>query len=78
MRPVLMLTLALASGPTTGMVTSAQGQSPSQDAPTITFKSSIELVRVSAVVRDRRGRFVRDLSSKEFEVTDGGISPDDR
>jgi Ca-activated chloride channel family protein len=72
MRPVLMLTLALASGPTG--ITSAQSQSTPQDAPTITFRSSIDLVRVSAVVRDRKGRFVRDLSSKEFEIVDGGIT----
>jgi Ca-activated chloride channel family protein len=28
-------------------------------------------VRVSAVVRDRKGRFVRDLSTRDFEVLDG-------
>jgi Ca-activated chloride channel family protein len=73
MRPVLMLTLALATGPT-GNIVRAQGQGAPQDVPTITFKSSIDLVRVSAVVRDRKGRFVRDLSSKEFEILDGGIT----
>jgi VWFA-related protein len=72
MRPVLMLTLVLASGPT-GFI-SAQSQSAPQDAPTVTFRSSIDLVRVSAVVRDRKGRFVRDLTSKEFEIVDGGIT----
>ena len=36
------------------------------------FRSSVDLVRVSAVVRDRRGRFVRDLSALDFQVIDHG------
>jgi Ca-activated chloride channel homolog len=40
--------------------------------PKATFKSSVDLVRVSAVVRDRKGRFVQDLSARDFEVFDGG------
>ncbi|HTK28049.1 MAG TPA: VWA domain-containing protein [Vicinamibacterales bacterium] len=40
--------------------------------PVATFKASIDLVRVSAVVRDRKGRFVQDLSARDFEVLDGG------
>lgn len=40
--------------------------------PPITFKSSVDLVRVSAVVRDHKGRFVRDLEARDFEVFDGG------
>jgi Ca-activated chloride channel family protein len=35
------------------------------------FKSNIDLVRISAVVRDRKGRFVRDLTSRDFEILDG-------
>lgn len=37
-----------------------------------TFKSSVNLVQVRAVVRDRRGRFVDGLAKKDFEVIDGG------
>jgi Ca-activated chloride channel homolog len=37
-----------------------------------TFRSSIELVRVSAFVRDRKGRFVTDLSKADFEVLENG------
>ena len=33
----------------------------SQTPPVATFKSSVDLVRISAVVRDRKGRFVQDL-----------------
>jgi Ca-activated chloride channel homolog len=37
-----------------------------------TFQSGIDLVRVAAVVRDRKGRFVQDLVAKDFEVLDDG------
>jgi Ca-activated chloride channel family protein len=50
--------------PTTGW---AQGA-----APAITFKSSVDVVRVAAVVRDHKGRFVRDLAARDFEVLDEG------
>ena len=40
--------------------------------PAPTFKSSVDLVRVSAVVRNRKGRFVDDMSVRDFEVIDGG------
>jgi len=39
--------------------------------PVATFTSSVELVRVSAVVRDRKGRFVKDLEIRDFEVLEG-------
>jgi Ca-activated chloride channel family protein len=32
----------------------------------------VDVVRVSAVVRDKRGRFVRDLRASDFEVLDSG------
>lgn len=41
--------------------------------PVATFKASVDLVRVSAVVRDKKGRFVYDLTARDFEITDGGI-----
>ncbi len=53
----------------------ASAQQPTPSAPPVaTFKSSVDLVRVSAVVRDRKGRFVRDLSVRDFEVLDGGVN----
>src|SRR5262249_31331950 len=33
-----------------------------QEQPRATFRSSVDLVRVAAVVRDHRGRFVQDLT----------------
>src|SRR5262245_46888625 len=44
----------------------------SQQPPTATFRSAVDLVRVSAVVRDHKGRFVRDLTERDFEVLDRG------
>jgi len=44
-----------------------------QDMPPVaTFKSAVDLVRISAVVRDRKGRFVRDLTVDDFHVLDDG------
>jgi Ca-activated chloride channel family protein len=48
----------------------AQDQQP----PVASFKSSVDMVRVAAVVRDQKGRFVRDLKVNDFEVLDGGSS----
>ena len=46
----------------------AQGQAPAVAA----FKSSVDMVRIAAVVRDQKGRFVQDLTARDFEVLDGG------
>jgi VWFA-related protein len=43
-----------------------------QSAPQIVFKSSVEVVTVSAAVRDQRGRIIRDLKKSDFEVIDSG------
>jgi Ca-activated chloride channel family protein len=40
--------------------------------PAITFRSGVDLVSVSAVVRDKKGKVVRSLNPKDFEVLDGG------
>jgi Ca-activated chloride channel homolog len=37
-----------------------------------TFKSGVDLVTVSATVRDNRGRLVRNLTVKDFQVIDRG------
>jgi VWFA-related protein len=46
----------------------AQEQLP----PVAAFKAGVDLVRIAAVVRDQKGRFVRDLTARDFEVLDGG------
>jgi Ca-activated chloride channel family protein len=40
--------------------------------PPASFKSSVDMVRIAAVVRDHKGRFVADLSARDFEILDGG------
>lgn len=43
-----------------------------RQAPATRFRSSVDLVSVAAVVRDRKGRFVKDLAQKDFEIVEGG------
>ena len=47
--------------------------SAAQQPPIAAFTSSVDLVRVTAVVRDRKGRFVGDLTRRDFEILDGGV-----
>ena len=47
---------------------------PAQNPPVATFRSSVEVVSVSAVVRDRKGRFVGNLDKADFIVTEAGQS----
>jgi len=41
-------------------------------AATPTFRSAVDLVSVAAVVRDKRGRFARNLRKEDFVVDEGG------
>lgn len=49
------------------MVLQAAAQAPP------TFRSSVDVVRLAAVVRDQKGRFVRGLAPHDFEVFDSGL-----
>ena len=50
-----------------------QQQQPSESqAVKPTFKSGVDLVTVTATVRDRRGRLVKGLEATDFEVLDHG------
>ena len=51
---------------------SSNGQVAVQAPPTVSFKASVDMVRVAAVVRDHKGRFVADLTARDFEILDGG------
>src|SRR4051812_2574608 len=53
-----------------GSAARAQDQTP----PVAAFKSSVDMVRIAAVVRDQKGRFVQDLTARDFEVLDGGTT----
>lgn len=50
-------------------LSSSQGAEAQRPAK---FKSGVELVSVSAVVRDRKGRFVSDLAQQDFTVIEAG------
>jgi Ca-activated chloride channel homolog len=49
----------------------AQSQPPDQQAAP-RFRSSVDIVTIAAVVRDRKGRFISDLSQKDFEIVEAG------
>ena len=63
MQTKIALALALAAS-------SGVGSNAGQDHPT--FKSSVELVPISAVVRDGRNRLVNNLTVDDFQVLDNG------
>jgi VWFA-related protein len=44
--------------------------------PKPTFRSAVDLVSVAAVVRDRKGRFARNLRKDDFVVEEGGARRD--
>jgi len=64
-RGFLLLLASLAVTPV-----SSVGQEPA--APQPSFKSGIDLVTVTATVRDRKGRLVTGLEATDFEVLDNG------
>jgi VWFA-related protein len=66
-RPALALAAVLGLLPP-----GAGAQQTSQPAGTPTFRSSTSVVSVTAVVRDRKGRFVRDLERGDFTVEESG------
>jgi Ca-activated chloride channel family protein len=43
-----------------------------QVPPPASFKASVDMVRIAAVVRDHKGRFVADLTARDFEILDRG------
>ena len=65
--------LLLNIGATAALMLSATPLPAAQEKPIATFKSGVELVRLNAVVRDKKGRFVQNLTVRDFEVFDGGI-----
>ena len=58
-----------------GVMTSAvvlAAQQPQQPAPEATFRASTDLVTIDAVVTDRDGQLVTNLTREDFEVTVAG------
>jgi len=69
---LINVTAAMLVAVAAGVETVSAQQTQPSIPPVATFRASVDLVRVSAVVRDRKGRFVRDLAVRDFEVLDGG------
>src|SRR6185503_12283676 len=57
---------------TTARADVSQQQPPQEPAAAPRFRSSVAMVSVAAVVRDRKGRFVTDLAKKDFEIIEAG------
>jgi VWFA-related protein len=69
-----LVTLLMAgplAGQTSGVGQAGQPQDPAQGG---VFRSGVDLVTVSATVRDRRGRAVPDLIATDFQVFDRGVA----
>jgi VWFA-related protein len=66
---LILMTLVTLAASTTGAWPVIGQELPGQ--PPV-FSGGVELVRVTAIVRDRRGRFVPDLSAADFEILDAG------
>jgi hypothetical protein len=64
--------LALATGIRWDGKVAGQTQTPPPIVPS--FKASVDMVRIAAIVRDRKGRFVADLTARDFEILDGGLA----
>lgn len=47
-----------------------------QDSPNVVFRSAVDVVSVTAVVRDRRHRVVTSLTRKDLQVIDAGEPQD--
>ncbi len=73
-----LLALAIVSQPLTGWAQEAVDHSSAGAAPgapaekQATFRSGVDLVTVSATVRDNKGKLVTNLNKQDFEVIDRG------
>lgn len=69
----LVRSVALALASVIVLVTGSESSAgPQADQPLATFKSSVDLVSINAVVHDRHGRVVTTLTRWDFEVFDKG------
>jgi Ca-activated chloride channel family protein len=69
----------LAQGAALAVVTAiATSTAPlaAQDSPNLVFRSTVDVVSVTAVVRDRRHRVVTSLTRKDLQVIDAGEPQD--
>ena len=71
---VVTVLMAVSAGSASALAQEPAAQAPTQgvEPPGTRFKSAVDLVSVVAVVRDRKGRFVPDLSQRDFIVVESG------
>ena len=72
---VAMLTVTTPNAATARSQQSTDGAAqaiPQREQPSERFRSSVDVVSVAAVVRDRKGRFVPDLSQRDFIIVESG------
>ncbi|MBM3820020.1 MAG: VWA domain-containing protein [Acidimicrobiia bacterium] len=69
--PLVLTAVVFATCPA-GVWAQASPAAPGPQGPQSTFRSGVEVVTVTAAVRDRRNRVVRDLKQSDFEVYDTG------
>jgi VWFA-related protein len=63
---------AMAIGAGGSAVVAQTGTTSGRPEPQITFKAGVEVVTVTAAVRDQHGKVIRDLSKADFQVLDDG------
>jgi Ca-activated chloride channel family protein len=68
---VTLLMAGSVAAQSSGAGQTGQPQDPAQGG---VFRSGVDLVSVSATVRDRRGRAVADLTAADFQVFDRGVA----
>jgi VWFA-related protein len=66
------LALAIACAPSVAGQQAAASQTPDQ-SPKATFRSTVDVVSVAAVVRDKHGRFAPNLKKEDFVVHEAGV-----
>ena len=64
--------LLLVSAIATALPAWPNAQIPEREQPQATFRASVNLVSMAAIVRDSRGKVVPSLRREDFEVFDGG------
>jgi len=71
--PILILTTIVALGPR-GLLAQGSSAQPASETPVATFKSGVEVVTVTAAVRDAKGKVVRNLTKSDFLIVDSGYT----
>lgn len=72
-RILLAITLLAAIG---ARPSAQQGSPPDPQQPEVTFRLEVNYVEVDAAVFDKQGRFVSDLTRKDFQVLEDGVPQD--